>query len=72
MSKEKHKRHRFGLDAETYKLYEVLAEKDGLTVDEEVEVALLQFFKVKDPKLFEEAKRVASLDVLRVFQKYNP
>ena len=52
-----------------YAAFEKLAEKDGLTVDQEVQVAILYFFKKYDIALFEEAKKHADQKVLQVLER---
>ena len=56
----------------TAKAYEALqkqGEKDGLTVDQEAQVAVLYFLKKYDVKLFNEAKEHADPKVLEVLEK---
>jgi len=57
------------LDKKTYKILEVEAKKDGLTIPQEIMVASLYFLKKHDLKLFEELKQKTDPDVLRVFER---
>lgn len=52
-----------------YRSLEKAAKEDGLTVDQEAQLALLYFFKEHDQKLLEEAKKIVAPEVLRVFEK---
>ena len=45
------------------------ADKDGLSLTEEIWLAILCFFKKHDTKIFEEAKKNAPSVVLEVFEK---
>ena len=57
------------LSKSQYEAFEKLAEKDGLTVNQEVQVAILHFFKEHDLALFEEAKKHVEPEVLQVLEK---
>lgn len=52
-----------------YKLFQKLAEKDGLTVDQEVQVALLHYFKKHDLTIFDMAKKHVDPEVLQAFER---
>ena len=66
---EKEKGVAIPLSKKELEFFEELAERDGLTVVQEIEVALLCFFKKYDAKLLEEAKKYVDPEVLRVFEK---
>ena len=52
-----------------YEAFQKLAEKDGLTVDQEVQLALLNFFKEHDTALFEKAKKHVDPKVLQMLER---
>jgi len=57
------------LEAKVYQLLEEEGKKDGLTVNQEIGLAMLYFLRKNDPKLLEEAKQKADPAVLRVFER---
>lgn len=69
---EKQKRHKFYIEKEVYQLLEEQGKKDGLTVDQVCELALLYYFQKYDAKILELAKKGADPAVLRVFERKYP
>jgi len=57
------------LEKKVYRLLEQEGKKDGLTISQEIELAMLYFFRKEDPELLEVAKQKATPAVLRVFEK---
>lgn len=69
---EKQEGFRIDLPEKVWRILEKEAKKDGLTVKQEVTLAMLYFFKKYDAKLFEETKQIVQERdpaVLRVFEK---
>jgi len=60
---------RLPLSKPEYKALEELAEKDGLTVDQATQVAVLFFVKTHDETLFAEARKHADSKVLQVLEE---
>jgi hypothetical protein len=60
------------IDEKTYQFLKKEAEKDGLTVDQEAQLALLLTFKAFNVENLEKLKKVTDPAVLRVFEKEYP
>jgi len=60
---------RLPLSESEYRALEEVAEKDGLTVDEEAQVAILRFLRKHDVNLFAELKKRTDPKVLQVLEK---